>query len=63
MGNKPIVGGWQSVAVVLISVSALLLTAKVSAIRRAKSKQAQAGLQAKIPPGVDYGKGLGTKAA
>jgi hypothetical protein len=62
MGNKPIVGGWQSVAVVLISVSALLLTAKISATRRAKSKAGH-GPQVKVPPRVDYGKGLDTKAA
>ena len=43
MGNKPIVGGWESVAVILISISALLLTGRISAVLRAKAKRSQAG--------------------
>jgi hypothetical protein len=62
MGNKTIVGGWESVAVVVISISALLLTARVSAARRAKAKRAQAGSPV-TPPRVGYGKDLGAKAA
>jgi len=62
MGTKEIVGGWQSVAVVLASVSALLLTARISAARRAKAK-GQAGPKTKIPPQIGYGKGAEVKAA
>jgi len=63
MGNKPIVGGWQSVVVVLTSLSALLLTAKIAVARRAKAKARHAGPEVKIPPRVGYGKGLDTNAA
>ena len=63
MGNKPIVGGWQSVVVVLTSLSALLLTAKIVVARRAKAKAGHAGPEAKIPPRVGYGKDLDTNAA
>lgn len=63
MGNKPIVGGWQSVVVVLTSLSALLLTAKIAVARRAKAKAGHAGPEVKIPPRVGYGKGLDTNAA
>jgi hypothetical protein len=63
MGNNSIVGGWQSVVVILISLSALLLTARISATRRAKNKAGHAGPEAKIPPRVGYGKDLDTRAA
>ena len=62
MGNKTIVGGWESVAVILLSMSALLLTARISAARRAKAKRAQAGSPV-IPSPVGCGKDLGTRAA
>jgi len=64
MGEKAIVGGWQSVAVVLISVSALMLTAKVAAVRRARAKDGRTGPQTKsIPPRIGYGKDLDTRVA
>jgi len=36
MGNSPILRGWTAIAVVLASLSALLLTAKIASNRRAK---------------------------
>jgi hypothetical protein len=63
MGNNPIVGGWQSIVVILISLSALLLTAKIAANRRAKAKADHpAGPKVQIPPH-GYGKDLNTNAA
>jgi hypothetical protein len=56
MGNKAIVAGWQSIVVILISLSALLLTAKIAANRRAKAKGDHP--QAQIPPRAGYGKDL-----
>jgi peptidoglycan/LPS O-acetylase OafA/YrhL len=63
MGDNEIVSGWLSVVVILISLSALVLTAKISATRRAKAKANHAGPDVNIPPPVDYGKGLDPKAA
>ena len=60
MGNKTIVGGWQSVVVILISLSALLFTARISAVRRAKAKVAQPDPNSAR---IGYGKNLGTRAA
>jgi hypothetical protein len=56
MGNNSIVGGWQAVVVVLISLSALLLTGKIAVTRRAKTKGDRP--QAQIPPRAGYGKDL-----
>jgi hypothetical protein len=56
MGNSSIVGGWQAIVVVLISLSALLLTAKIAATRRAKAKGDHP--QTQIPPRTGYGKDL-----
>ncbi len=61
MGNRTIVGGWQSVAVVLISLSALFVTARIAASRRAKTRARNSGAEVKIPVG--YGKDLDTRAA
>jgi hypothetical protein len=36
MGNDPIIGGWKAIVVIVGSLSVLLLTAKIAAIRRAK---------------------------
>jgi hypothetical protein len=59
MGNRTIVSGWLSVVVILISVSALYLTAKITTTRSAKAKAAHASAEVKLPPRV----GLDTKAA
>jgi hypothetical protein len=63
MGNHTIVGGWQSVVVVLISLSALFLTARIAASRRAKTRAQRAEVEGRISPRLDYGKDLGTRAA
>ena len=59
MGDNEIVRGWLSVVVILISLSALVLTAKVSATRRAKAKANHSAPEVKLPPRID----LDTKAA
>jgi hypothetical protein len=59
MGDNEIVHGWLSVVVILISLSSLVLTAKISATRRAKANASHAAAEVNIPPRV----GLDTKAA
>ena len=44
MGNDPMIRGWKAIVVILASLSALLLTAKIAANRRAKAGE--------IPPKV-----------
>lgn len=39
MGNSPMLQGWEAIAVILASLSALMLTAKIAAIRRAKARE------------------------
>jgi hypothetical protein len=39
MGNDPMIRGWKAVVVILASLSALLLTAKVATDRRAKARE------------------------
>ena len=55
MKNDPILGGWKAIVVVLASLSALLLTAKIAANRRAQAAQNRAAgskLPAAREPGV-----------
>jgi peptidoglycan/LPS O-acetylase OafA/YrhL len=40
MGNNEVVSGWQAIIVVVFSLSALMLTARIATNRRAKTKQA-----------------------
>lgn len=49
MGNNAVVSGWQAIMVVLLSLSALLLTARIATNRSAKSKGSRPELP--IPPG------------
>ena len=51
MKNDPIIGGWKAIVVVLSSLSALLLTAKIATNRRAKARENPRNLQ---PPPAGY---------
>jgi peptidoglycan/LPS O-acetylase OafA/YrhL len=42
MGNNPMLRGWKATVVILASFSALLLTAKIATIRRAKAAENRA---------------------
>jgi hypothetical protein len=44
MGNDPILRGWKGIIVILTSLSALLLTAKIATNRRAKAARNRAGV-------------------
>lgn len=59
MGNAPILGGWKAVVVILASLSTLLLTAKIAANRRAKTKANPRKNQPRTRAG--YKPGLATK--
>jgi hypothetical protein len=51
MKNDPILGAWKAIAVILASLSALLLTAKVATNRRAKARgNSAAGPALSTPP-------------
>jgi hypothetical protein len=64
MGNNPVVSGWQAIIVVLISLSSLLLTARIAANGRTKLKGDHPSWpDVRIPPRADYGKDLASKAA
>jgi hypothetical protein len=64
MGNNPVVSGWQAVAVILISVSSLLLTARIAASRRAAMNgDRPPSPTVQLPPEVGYGKDLASRAA
>jgi hypothetical protein len=51
MGNDPILEGWKAVAVIAASLSALLITAKIAAILRARAgDESDAGTKVKAAP-------------
>lgn len=62
MKNDPILGGWKAIVVILASLSALLLTAKVATNRRAKAA-ANRATGSKLPPPTPagYKPGLATQ--
>jgi hypothetical protein len=62
MKNDPILRDWKAVVVILGSLSALLLTAKVATHRRAKAVRNRAGSpELSTPAGTGYEPGLGTE--
>jgi len=62
MKNDPIIGGWKAVVIILASLSALLLTAKVATNRRAKARGNRAtGPKLQTTPPVGYEPGLATE--
>jgi hypothetical protein len=55
MGNREVVSGWQAAAFVAVSLAALLVTAKIAAIRRAMARGNRPALpQVEIPPNAGY---------
>jgi len=61
MKNDPIIGGWKAVVIILASLSALLLTAKVATNRRAKARGNRAtGPKLQTTPPVGYEPGQGS---
>ncbi len=52
MGNNPMIQGWKAIAVILASLSVLLLTAKIAAKQRAKAKETSPKVQP--PTRADY---------
>lgn len=61
MKNDPMLGGWKAIVMILVSLSALLLTAKVATDRRAKASGNRPKLP--IPPPRGYRPGLATEKA
>src|ERR1700692_1175590 len=62
MGNDPMIRGWKAIIVILASLSALLLAAKIATIRRAKAgENPAAGPELKIPPRAGRKPGLATE--
>lgn len=59
MGNDQMIQGWKAILVILASLSALLLTAKIAANRRAKARAIPAKVQARTLAG--YEPALSTK--
>jgi hypothetical protein len=59
MGNDPMIRGWKAIVVILASLSALLLTAKVATDRRAKAREHPP--KSRSLPGAGYEPGLETK--
>jgi hypothetical protein len=62
MKNDPIIGGWKAVVIILVSFSALLLTAKIATNRRAnagRNRATSSKLPTPHPPG--YEPGLATQ--
>jgi hypothetical protein len=53
MGNDPIIRGWKAIVVILASLSALLLTAKIAAHHRAKAGAISAELQPQTRTGYE----------
>ena len=56
MKNDPMLGGWKAIAIIVASLSALLITAKVANRRRAKAMENRA--TGPTPPRAGYGPGL-----
>ncbi len=64
MGNNSVVSGWQAIVVILVSLSSLLLTARIAANRKAATRgDRPTWPKAQIPPGANCGKDLASKAA
>ena len=62
MRNDPIIGGWKAIVIILASLSALLLTAKIATNRRGHSRGNLAtGSKVPIPPVAGYETGLATQ--
>jgi len=62
MKNDPIIGGWKAIVVILASLSALLLTAKIATNRRAKAGgNDAAGPKLQTPPCAGCEPGLATE--
>jgi hypothetical protein len=61
MKNDPILGGWKAILMIFVSLSALLLTAKIAANRRAKAGANPPKLQP--PQRAGYESGLATGKA
>jgi hypothetical protein len=53
MGNDPIISGWKAIVVIVGSLSVLLLTAKIAAIRRAKAGEIPDKVQPRNPAGYE----------
>jgi len=60
MGNEPMIRGWKAVVIILASLSALLLTAKIAANRRAKAREIPPKVQP--PTRTGYEPGLARKS-
>jgi hypothetical protein len=54
MKNDPMLGGWKAIVVILASLSALLLTAKIAANRRAKAGENRS-TEPKLQPTIGAG--------
>ena len=64
MKNDPILSGWKGIMVILASLSALLLTAKIAANRRAKSGENRTSTsKRRTPPAAGREPGLATGKA
>jgi hypothetical protein len=62
MKNDPIIGGWKAIVIILASLSALLVTAKIATNRRANAGRNRAtSPKAPTPAPTGYGKGLATQ--
>jgi hypothetical protein len=62
MKNDPVMRDWRAIVVILGSLSALLLTAKIAARRRASAKGTRAtGPKLPTQPGADYEPGFATE--
>jgi peptidoglycan/LPS O-acetylase OafA/YrhL len=62
MKNDPVMRDWRAIVVILGSLSALLLTAKIATHRRANAKGTRAsGPKHPAPPGAGYEPGFATE--
>jgi peptidoglycan/LPS O-acetylase OafA/YrhL len=62
MKNDPIIGGWKAIVIILASLSALLVTAKIATNRRANVGRSRAtSPKAPTPEPTGYEKGLATQ--
>ncbi|MGA2989496.1 MAG: OpgC domain-containing protein [Candidatus Korobacteraceae bacterium] len=64
LGNRPVIGGWQAMVIVLTSLSALVVTARIVTHRRAKAvtdRLARPSIQPPLQPG--YGEEVATDKA
>jgi len=62
MKNDPVMRDWRAIVVILGSLSALLLTAKIATYRRANAKGTRAASpQLPTPPGARYDREFATE--